>query len=62
MNLVPRSLAMSTLHLDPVKKYILLGYEAKETRRVETGNGTNERHYFDNGVGAGSGPLYFVCM
>lgn len=29
MNVVPHSLAVSTLHLDPVKKYILVGHEAK---------------------------------
>lgn len=61
MNLVPRSPAMSTLHLGPVKKCILLGQEEKEPRRVETASGANERHYFDNGVGASAGPLYCVC-
>ena len=61
-NLVPRRPAMNTLHPGPVKKYILLGQEEKEPRRVETVSGANERHYFDNGVGASVGPLYCVCV
>lgn len=63
MNPVPRSPPhpMSTLHLGPVKKYILVGREEKEPRRVETVSGANERHYFDNRVGASAGPPYCLC-
>lgn len=64
MNPVPRSPPpMSTLHLGPVKKYILVGREEKEPRRVETVSGANERHYFDNRVGASAGPpILSVCV
>lgn len=63
-NVVPRSPAMSNLTPRSCLKYISFrtGGRGDEARGEETVSGTNERHYFDNGVGASAGPLYCVCV
>lgn len=62
MNVVLRSPTMTTLHIGPVKKCILLGREEKAKERRDSQWNNVIRCYFNNGVVQPVQVPYIYCV